>query len=345
MPGFDSIIGQKVPIRLLQKFLRDATLPHALIFSGIAGIGKRTAAQAIAVALNCRKSGNNIDPCGQCSSCRQILSGIHPDVILIEPQGSVLRIDQIRNLLNNLAMKPYIAEHRVVIIADAQAMNKEAANALLKVLEEPPTNTTLILTVLQKSDLMPTIISRCRHISFHPLTANDIISILHKTDRIDESFIETAAALSEGSVGKAKQLATAFWREQRNWLISAAGLDQQRQKGKRSVAMALAFAAQLSQKKEQIVQLLEILKTWVRDLSIWPYYPESVINSDYNETLDRLRSEMDDRQLLYLWQTIEKAQKDIESKANLRLTLDVMALSMAGYKPSMSGLLMDDSYE
>jgi DNA polymerase-3 subunit delta' len=333
VPGFDKIIGQKVPIRLLQKFLRDATLPHALIFSGIAGIGKRTTAKATAVALNCRQSENNIDPCGQCPSCRQILSGNHPDVILLEPQGNVLRIDQIRNLLSNLAMKPYIAEHRVVIIADAHAMNKEAANALLKVLEEPPMNTTVILTVLQKSDLLPTIVSRCRHIRFHPLSSDNIISLLNETDGIDESFIETAAALSEGSLGRARHLATTFRREQRNWLISAAGLDQPHQKEKRSIAMALAFAAQLSQKKEQVTELLEILKTWIRDLSIWPYYPESVINSDFIETLDRLRSDMDDRHLLFLWKTIEKAQKDIASKANLRLTLDVMALSMAGYKP------------
>lgn len=317
----------------MQTFLHDATLPHALIFSGIAGIGKRTAAKAVAMALNCGHSSNGIDPCGQCPPCRQIHSGSHPDVILIEPQGNVLRIDQIRNLLSNLAMKPYVAEYRVVIIANAQAMNKEAANALLKVLEEPPMNTTLILTVLQKSDLLPTIVSRCRNISFHPLSSNNIISLLQDTDGIDESFIETAAALSEGSLTRAKQLATKMWREQRNWLICAAGLDEPPQKGQRSMATALAFSAQLSQKKEQITELLEILKTWIRDLSIWPYHPESVINSDYNEVLDRLRAQMDDRHLLYLWQTVEKAQKDIASKANLRLTLDVMALCMAGYKP------------
>jgi DNA polymerase-3 subunit delta' len=221
----------------------------------------------------------------------------------------------------------------VVVIADTHKMNKEAANALLKVLEEPPANTNLVLTALHKSDLLPTIVSRCRHIRFHPLSSNDIISLLSQTEGIDKSFIETAAALSEGSFGRAKYLAATFWREQRNWLISAAGLDQPHKKEKRSMALALAFAAQLSQKKEYLEELLEILKTWIRDLSIWPYRPESVINGDYDETLDKLRSDMDDRHLLFLWQTIEKAQRDIANKANLRLTLDVMALSMAGYKP------------
>lgn len=333
VPGFDNIIGQKLPVRLLQTFLHNATLPHALIFSGISGIGKRTAAKAVAMALNCQKNTDKRTPCGQCPPCRQIVKGSHPDVLQIEPLGNYLRIDQIRGLLRILAMKPYAAEHRVVIIADAHAMNKEAANALLKVLEEPPSNTTLILTAPQKSDLLPTIVSRCRHIRFHPLASNDISSLLMETEGIDKTFIETAAALSEGSLTKAKQLASTFWQQQRNWLIRAAGLDQPDCVGQRSMASALAFAAQLAQQKEQITELLGILKTWIRDLSIWPYYPQSVINGDYVEVLERMRSHLDDRQLLSLWHAVEKAEKDIEAKSNMRLTLDVMALSLAGYYP------------
>ncbi len=96
--------------------------------------------------------------------------------------------------------------------------------------------------------------------------------------------------------------------------------------------MALAFAAQLAQKKDHIQDLLEILKTWIRDLCIWPYHPTLVINSDQTETLDRVRAGLEDGQLLTMWQALEKAQKDIAAKANLRLSVDVMALSMAGYK-------------
>ena len=116
MPGFESIIGQNLSVRLLQTFLRNGTLPHALLFTGIEGIGKRTTANILAMALNCRdKKISPVNPCGKCRSCRQISSGSHPDVITIEPQNGYLRIDQIRKLLGSLSMKPFSAEHRVVV--------------------------------------------------------------------------------------------------------------------------------------------------------------------------------------------------------------------------------------
>ncbi|MEJ2157475.1 MAG: DNA polymerase III subunit delta' [Desulfobacteraceae bacterium] len=331
VPGFDTIIGQKLPIRLLQTLLRNGTLPHALIFSGITGIGKRTTAKIVAMALNCTVGTDKTSPCGNCPSCRKISSNGHPDLLLIEPQRQQLRIDQIRNLLRTLSMKPYQAKHRVVIIADAQAMNKEASNALLKMLEEPPADTILILTVRETSDLLPTIVSRCRHLHFNPLPQEEIISLLSDAGEIDTLFIQTAAALSGGSLAKAMQLATKAWRDQRNWLVAAAGLGEPPRQERRPIESALAFAAQLAQKKDQIAELLEVLKTWIRDLSVWPYHPSSVINGDYNEVLATVRSGLQDRELLDMWRAVEKAQKDIAAKANLRLTLDVMALSMAGY--------------
>lgn len=334
VPGFDNIIGQKLSIGLLQTFLSNGTLPHALIFSGIDGIGKRTTARCTAMALNCRTGSDKANPCGQCDPCRKILSDSHPDILIVEPQGQYLRIDQIRGLLRILAMKPYIAQHRVAIIQNAQAMNKEAANALLKVLEEPPANTTLILTASGKSDLLPTIVSRCRDIRFDPLPSRDIISLLSDTDGIDTLFIQTAAALANGSLTKAKQLAAASWRRKRNWLIEAAGLKARADNGRRSIVSALSFAAQLAQQKDQVADLLELLATWIRDLSVWPYQPASVINGDCRQVLARVRDGMDDRRLLTIWQAVEKAQKDIAANGNLKLTLDVMALSMAGYGPN-----------
>ena len=329
--GFKTIIGQPLPVRLLQTFLRNAALPHALLFTGPAGVGKRTTARAVAMALNCRKRGiSQGDACGSCQSCRQIASDHHPDILLIEPQRDYLRIDQIRKLLATLSMKPFSAEQRVVIIAEAQAMNPEAANALLKVLEEPPENTTLILTALQKSDLLPTIISRCRHIRFNPLKPEDVTLLLGSTPEIAEEFAETAASLSGGSFTKARQLAMPVWQDRRNWLLRACGLNRREPDDCPSLASALAFAAQLAQRKEQIQDLLAILSTWLRDLMIYPYHPALVVNSDHQALLAKMRADLDDSRLLAMWQAVEKAQKDIAAKANLRLTLDVMVLRMAG---------------
>jgi DNA polymerase III subunit delta' len=332
VPGFETIIGQHLPVRFLQTLLSNAIVPHALLFTGLPGVGKRTTARIVAMALNCReKKISPSNPCGQCRSCRHIAAGNHPDLLVIEPQGKVLRVDQIRKLLGALSMKPFSAEQRVVIVADAQAMNPEAANALLKMLEEPPANTTVVLTALEKSDLLPTIVSRCRHIRFNPLGPKELAALLGGVSQIEQDFIGTAVSLAGGSYFKARQLAMPAWRDLRNWLIRAAGLDRAPLPGQRSMTSALAFAAQLSQKKDQVSDLLEILKTWIRDLSILPYQPALVINSDLDYILDRARNGLDDIRLLAIWQAVEKAQKDIAAKANLRLTLDLMALSMAGY--------------
>ena len=232
-------------------------------------------------------------------------------------------------------MKPFSARYRVVIIAEAQCMNPEAANALLKMLEEPPVNTMLILTASQKSDLLPTIVSRCRHIRFKPLSSRDLTTLLKQAPDMDPGFAPTAAMLSGGSLTKARQLSMPLWQQRRNWVIRAAGLDhpEPREQTSASMALALAFAGQLTQKKDAVRDLLDILKTWIRDLSILPYHPDLVINIDRRATLDKVRAGMDEKQLLDMWQAVEKAQKDIAARANLRLTVDVMALSMAGFAP------------
>jgi DNA polymerase-3 subunit delta' len=337
VPGFDSIIGQKHPIRLLKRFLRNGTLPHALLFTGIGGVGKRAAAAEIAMALNCanpradKKSRRDASrACGTCPACRQIRSNSHPDVFTVTPQNNLLRIDQIRKLIQTLAMKPFSARHRVVTIAEAQTMNPEAANALLKILEEPPRQTSLILTAPHRSELLPTIVSRCRQIAFEPLRPEDLQILLADKLGTDKRQAQTIVAMAGGSYAKARMMADDAWQSQRRWILHAAGLDAPGELNNRPATVALAFSTQLAQYKDKVMDLLDMLKTWIRDLNIRPYLPERIINRDREQLIDAIRSDMDEKRLLDLWDAIEKAQKDIAARANLRLTLDVMALRMAG---------------
>jgi len=146
--GFSSILGQKQPIRILTAFLRKGAIPHALLFSGLKGVGKQAAALDFAKACNCtgQHTGRAVEassdhsrrdrlsngpspevgPCGRCKSCRKIESGHHPDVVRIVPDGAYIKIAQIRDLRHTLSMKPYEAKWRVVIISDAQTMNPAA---------------------------------------------------------------------------------------------------------------------------------------------------------------------------------------------------------------------------
>ena len=208
-------------------------------------------------------------------------------------------------------------------------MTQEAGNALLKVLEEPPEGTMLILTAPQGSDLLPTIVSRCRHIRFNPLSSDDIAGLLAETQGVEDPQAKTLAKAAGGSYTKALRLAQGDWRQRRDWLIHAAGLDRIDRQGPERSTLALAFSFELAQNKEQIDDDLETMKAWIRDLSVWPFEPRHVINGDRNETLKRVRQRLSDRAVLEMWEALEKAQKNIAGNANLRLTLDIMALRMA----------------
>jgi DNA polymerase III subunit delta' len=338
--GFDTIIGQQLPIRLLRTFLSKRAVPHALLFTGLRGIGKRTSARVFAAALNCRRRTDpeTADhspplPCGQCRSCTRILADRHPDVLIVEPQGTLLRINQIRQLRTSLAMKPFSADQRVVIITNGQCMNAEAGNALLKILEEPPTDTILIITALQKSDLLPTIVSRCRHIPFAPLDSADICAHLIDTRGADPDQARSVAAICQGSLSTAIDLLSGPWREERDWVIRAAGLDSPDHVCRRPLSATLAFAAQLAAHKDRIQDLLDTLKTWIRDLSVYRYRSRQITNGDLEDLLQKASPQTDPNQLLHWWKTVEKAQKDIAANANLRLTLDLMAIQMATNPP------------
>ncbi len=190
---FESIIDQQIPVRILTTFLKTGSIPHALLFTGIEGVGKNTAALAFAMACNCTATPslakpqhpdppateiNSPNPCGVCKSCRKIKSGHHPDVAHIKPSGPFIRIDQIRNLYQMFVMKPYEAKYRVAILADAHKLNPQAGNAFLKMLEEPPAQTVLILTASEKTALLPTIVSRCQHIHFNPISRKHLAGML-----------------------------------------------------------------------------------------------------------------------------------------------------------------------
>ncbi len=336
--GFEPIVGQTFPIGILQRFLRRAAVPHAMLFTGIEGIGKRTTARLMAMALNCREGTKSVDegptgafdqPCRRCPLCRQIEAGKHPDIIEIAPRKGILRIDQVRELLASLAMKPFSATHRVVIIDDAHQLNPEAGNALLKVLEEPPQGTILVLTAPQRSGLLATIVSRCRHIPFNPLATEDMAGLLAETQGLDPVLSKTLAKAAGGSYTKALQLAAGKWHQRRDWLIRASGLDRIDPHRPLASTLALAFSAELAKNKAQIDDDLEILKSWVRDLSVWPFKATHIVNADRKEMLALVRAQLSDRHLTVIWEALEKAQKDIAGNANLRLTLDNMALRMA----------------
>jgi DNA polymerase-3 subunit delta' len=345
--GFDSIIEQERPVRILKTLYRKGTIPHALLFTGQEGVGKHSAAIAFAMICNCigmetpLPSRSNTqtqlrspalhddEPCGVCPACRKIMSGNHPDVIHVKPTGATIKIAQIRALCEALSMKPYEAKMRVVIVTDAHVMNPSAGNALLKMLEEPPDRTILILTAPQSADLLPTIVSRCQPVRFNPITRRTIAAELVEEHGLGKQAASVLAAVANGSLTRAETLVQSDWLRYRNWLIAASGLAAPEQLGTRGTGQLLAFAETLSTRKEVVSDSLAALLTWLRDLIVCRYAPERIVNTDLIDKLHRVSEKNPVGAVMNRMEAIRTAQKDIEANANLRLTLEVMMLRLA----------------
>jgi len=223
VPGFESIIDQKLPIRILTTCLRDGNIPHALLFTGIDGVGKRTTALLFSMACNCEQLASGIFqkrlddiPCCRCRSCKKVESANHPDIIHIKHSGNIIKIAQIRSLCHTLSMRPYEAKKRVVLISEAQTLNAEAGNALLKVLEEPPEHTLIILTALNTANLLPTIVSRCQEIRFGPVSQENLMRLLLHEKGMEAEAARVIAAMANGSISKALVMGDDIWINLRN---------------------------------------------------------------------------------------------------------------------------------
>jgi DNA polymerase-3 subunit delta' len=323
-------------VSILAACVKADKLPHALLFTGPDGVGKRTAAIALAMAGNCTGAGpaeaSPFPPvCGECRSCRKIQAGSHPDILSIEASGQFIRIAQIRDLLGVLAMKPYEARLRVVIISDAQHMNPEAGNALLKILEEPPERTVLILTAPETVDLLPTIASRCQQIRFNPLTPESLAGMLSKFLDIPWENARVLAAVSGGSYGRAIGLHRQDWLEKRRWLIGTLGcLDAAA--ARLPVAAVMSLAMGLAEKKDNLTQAMEILTSLYRDLAIGKHRRDGFMNADLSERILAAAGRMDESGILDRIEAIETAGRQLRGNANLRLTAERLFLRLAGYR-------------
>ncbi|MDA8088862.1 MAG: DNA polymerase III subunit delta' [Nitrospiraceae bacterium] len=194
------VIGQEGAIKILKSAVLNRRAASAYLFQGPSGIGKRLAAVNFAKALNCQKSPDDGDACDSCPVCRRIEEGIYPDVREVRPEKGAIKIDEIRDLEEKLSLSAYEGKFKVAIVDEAHLMNKQASNAFLKCLEEPPSDSVIILVSSNPDRLLDTIKSRCQAVVFKPLSARDM-SLLLK-DRIKEpDMLQTLISLSMGRPG------------------------------------------------------------------------------------------------------------------------------------------------
>ncbi len=217
---FSNIISHTRQIDQLKKALASGRLPNAYIFSGPSGIGKRLVADALAQAALCERAEKDIqDACGTCTACRKFTSRNHPDFFIVEPElserGAVqnIKIDTIRDLQSNLKFLPLEASLKIAVIDGADRLMEAAANSLLKILEEPPPSTHFILITPYPHRLLPTIRSRCQHMSFSPLPEDVLAEEISRRQSIAPGEARRIAKLSGGSLGAALALEPDFIEE------------------------------------------------------------------------------------------------------------------------------------
>ena len=260
---FSELLGQQRAKTLLERSLLSERIAHAYLFRGPGGVGKKLFAAAMAKSLNCRTSGP-AGACDQCVSCKKYLSGNHPDYLVESPENQAIKIERIRELTKSLSYPPYESERRVIVLEDVHTMRAEAANSLLKTLEEPPAGNVLILTAETSKNVLPTIRSRCQVIPFFPLSVSETMEILRDKHGIAEEQAGLLARLSEGSPGRAllfdKTDMIATWRGVISILSDPGYLED------RHCPTILKWAQQMADLKENLPPLLGLLRIWLRDM-------------------------------------------------------------------------------
>ncbi len=279
---FSDVIAQDRAVGALRAALRRGTLHHAYLFGGPSGTGKARAARVLAQAANCEggtpgPAGFREEPCGRCRPCRKIEADNHPDVLWLAEERVMARagrwepkagrspsrdivVDQVRDLVDHrLSMKRFEGRRRFVVIDPADAMNPQAQNALLKTLEEPPQDTTLVLVAGSPDALLPTIRSRCLRISFGPIPDEQVVRRLEAEGR-SAAEARLAAALAGGSLGRAMALDPAELDALRQAVRTAAALEPDDALG------WLSFARAHGADRAQAADLCELLALWLRDV-------------------------------------------------------------------------------
>jgi DNA polymerase-3 subunit delta' len=319
---FEGVIGQELAKGYLARAVTSGRLAHAYLFHGPAGVGKRTLARMFLKAVACVNRTDGA--CGLCPPCRMFAAGTYPDLCVLSGANRPIGIDQVRQMQRGLRYRPYGTRH-LCLIEDAEEMTVEAANTLLKTLEEPEGPALFILTGSRPDRLPPTVVSRCLKIPFRPLTRDEIIAGLENMG-FKGDILPVAAALSRGSLGRAAEAAAGREDERRGKAVSLAGALV----SGLGTAELCARARELGERTE-LLALTEWLLLWYRDLLWWRETQNTglLVYADHLDEVRRQAGRVTTPVLVQAINVIEDVRKKLLANANVRLAAEVLCLRLA----------------
>jgi DNA polymerase-3 subunit delta' len=316
---FDAFVGNRKIVDRLRGKLRERRFPHGLIFSGPEGVGKHTLAIMLAKALNCTQAQLG-DFCDSCASCRKIDAGVHPDVmtISVEEEATQIKIAQVRQILSILDLQPLEGRNKVFIVDPADALNLEAANALLKGLEEPPENSIFFLITVNVHELLLTVRSRCQVYNFTPLMLDEI----RRENIVDELTVRW----SQGSIGRARALDIGRLRSERevvfDFLNTALAANEEQFQD------LLGASADLGRAKQDFESRMTILAVLIADaLYLKEGMAHKIVNVDIQDRISQLAAATSVDRLVRISEFLRIIESSLKSHVNRQLLSDVLALT------------------
>jgi DNA polymerase III subunit delta' len=339
---FKDVIGHRRVVRLLARSIRRDSLPPSLIFAGPAGVGKRLTAVAVAQAVNCTSpivDGSapdliELDACGTCAACTRILRGVHGDVLIVEPGDSEsIKMEQVREVIDRAAYRPFEGRRRVVIVDEADALIASAQNALLKTLEEPPSASMFVLVTSRPDMLLATVRSRCPRLGFRALSPEDVAMALVQRGR-HETEARAIAATADGSLGRALAMTGSDLVEARDIaqrvLAGTAISDDPRRRIDGARELLSNTGGGGATDREKLASHLRAMASLVRDVELLSTRADAraLANADVQPGLERLVQAYGGERGVHAFSAIDRALMALDRNAGVKIVADWLVLQL-----------------
>ena len=321
MSAFSEIIGHEKIIEYFKRTISQKHVVSAYILQGEDHSGKLMLANSIAKALVCKE--DDADGCGECHDCRQAESRNHPDIIYVGHDRNAIRVDDIRSQINDtVAIKPYSADYKIYIVDEAEKMNVQAQNALLKTLEEPPEYVVIILLAENDQVFLPTILSRCITMRLQPVPDETIAAYLRDHFELDEHQVDICTSFAQGKVGKAIDLATSDEFAQ----LMAVMLDVVTRIDDMDEFEFGDIVKSVSEYKLQIYDFFDLMMIWYRDVLYYKATADvnKLVFKDKIYDIKRQSDKSSYNGLERIIKALETARARIRANVNFDLTIELL---------------------
>lgn len=326
MLSFQDIVGHEQIKEHFQNAIENHKVSHAYILTGEAGMGRKSLANAFALALLCEKGGK--EPFMQCHACKQVLSDNHPDLIHVtHEKPNSIGVDDIREQINDTIMvRPYSSYYKIYIVDEAEKMTQQAQNALLKTIEEPPSYAIILLLTTNQEAFLPTILSRCVQMKLKPLRDFVVKSYLVEALHVPEADADIYAAFARGNLGKAISLVSS----ENFKLMRQEILHMLKHIKQMDISELLDYIRKLKEDNLDIFECLDFMQMWYRDVLLYKVTKDMnlLIFKDEYRTVNEISMNSAYDGLEKILEAIDKAKVRLDANVNMELAMELMLLVM-----------------